>query len=305
MRSQVQVLAGPPLFSQLRALPPPGRSHPLPAWAASGPHALRAVAPKALPEQATQRPSQGRPDAGDHVPGDLRPAMPQVGEPRRVPGSLPTSGPCATGSSWSTRRSSLPLAEDLPTTTAKPTPLLAQHAWASFEGQAPTRADDQPVVDTVRGDDADSGRPRRVAARRIGALDELTRFGHSRRGNARLADAGCPDARPPNWTPDTGRPHRTADTRSRGRRSRGHRSRGHRTPDTGRRTPDTGHRTQDTGHRTPDTGHLMLLRTGQADKAGPAPDILGHHAERLPAGTPKRVPADGACGARRPMQARR
>jgi hypothetical protein len=46
----------------------------------------------------------------------------------------------------------------------------------------------------------------------------------------------------------------------------------------------------------------MLLRTGQADKARPAPDILGHHAERLPAGTPNRVPADGVCGARRPMQ---
>ena len=107
MRSQVQVLAGPPLFSQLRALPPLGRSHPLPAWAASGPHALRAVAPKALPEQATQRPSHGRPRAGDHVPDDLRPAMPQAGEPRRGPGSLPTSGPFATGSSWSARRSSL------------------------------------------------------------------------------------------------------------------------------------------------------------------------------------------------------
>ena len=29
------------------------------------------------------------------------------------------------------------------------------------------------------------------------------------------------------------------------------------------------------------------------------------HAERLPAGTPNRVPADGACGAWCPMQARR
>jgi hypothetical protein len=107
MRSQVQVLAGPPLFSQLRALTPPGWSHPLPAWAASGPHALRAVAPKALPEQATQRPSHGRPHAGDHVPDDPRAAMAQVGEPRHLPGSLPTSGPCPTGSSWSARRSSL------------------------------------------------------------------------------------------------------------------------------------------------------------------------------------------------------
>jgi hypothetical protein len=163
-------------------------------------------------------------------------------------------------------------------------------ACASFERQAPTRADDHPVVETVRGDHADSGRPRGVAARCIGAFDELTRFGHSRRGNARMADVGCPDARTPNWTPDTGRPHRTADTRTPGRDT-GHRSRGHRT---------RGHWTL-----TPDTGRRMLSRAGQADKAGPAPDILGHHAERLSAGTPYRVPGDGACGARRPMQARR
>jgi hypothetical protein len=87
------------------------------------------------------------------------------------------------------------------------------------------------------GDHADSGRPRRVAARCIGALDELTRFGHSRRGNARIADAGCPDARTPNWTPDTGR----------------------RTP-----TPDSGHPdaltpTTDTGHRVAWTSHAWTL----------------------------------------------
>jgi hypothetical protein len=106
MRSQVQVLAGPPLFSQLRALPLPGRSHPLPCLGRVGAARPPRSRAKALPEQATQRPNHGRPHAGDHVPDDLRPAMPQVGEPRRVPGSLPTSGPCATGSSWSARRSS-------------------------------------------------------------------------------------------------------------------------------------------------------------------------------------------------------
>src|SRR5829696_3851443 len=107
MRSQVQVLAGPPLLSQLTALPPPGRSHPRPAWAAVGPRALRAVAPKALPEQATQRPSHGRPYAGDHVPDDLRPAMPQVGEPGRVPGSPPDERSLRNPLPWSARRSSL------------------------------------------------------------------------------------------------------------------------------------------------------------------------------------------------------
>jgi hypothetical protein len=207
--------------------------------------------------------------------------MPQVGEPGRVPGSLPMSGPCATGSSWSARRSSLAAGRDLPSTTAKPTPPLASTACASFERQAPTRADDHPVVDTVRGDHADSGRPGRVAARRIGVLDELTRFGHSRRGNARMADAGCPDARTPNWTPDTGHP----DTRTPGRLDA---HTGHWTP-----VAWTSH-TRGHWTRTPDTGRRMLLRTGQADKARPAPDILGHHAERLSAGTPYRVPADGA-----------
>jgi hypothetical protein len=46
MRSQVQVLAGPPLFSQLRGLTRLGRWRLLPAWAAVGPRALRTVEPK-------------------------------------------------------------------------------------------------------------------------------------------------------------------------------------------------------------------------------------------------------------------
>jgi hypothetical protein len=97
----------------------------------------------------------------------------------------------------------------------------------------------------------------------------------------------CPDAqldtghRTP--TPDSGQPDAWTPPPDTGHRSRGHRTRGHWT-------------------LTPDTGRRMLLRTGQADKARPAPDILGHHAERLPAGTPYRAPADGACGVRRPMQ---
>ena len=289
MRSQVQVLAGPRLFSQLTVLPLPGQSHPLPAWAAVGPHVLRAVAPKAHPEQATQRPSHGRPPAGDHVPDDLRAAMPQVGETsprtrlstdeRSLRNRLLLVGQAVEPGRW-------------PRTSLRPRPsrplCWPSTACASFERQAPTRADDQPVVETVRGDHADSGRPRRVTARRIGALYELTRFGHSRGGNARIADAGCPDAghRHRTPTPDSGHPDAWTPTPDSGHRSRGHRTRGHWT-------------------LTPDTGRRMLLRTGQADKARPAPHLLGHHAERLPAGTPNRVPVDGACGARRPLQARR
>jgi len=147
-----------------------------------------------------------------------------------------------------------PLAEDLPTTTASRRLRWPSTACASLERQAPTRADDQPVVDTGRGDHADSGRPRRVAARRIGALDELIRFGHSRRGNARIADAGCPDA---------GRPT------------------GHRTPDahTGQRTPGRPHRTLDTGRV--DTARVDPGRSHRTLDAGCCwgPDRLTRHGQ--------------------------
>jgi hypothetical protein len=56
------------------------------------------------------------------------------------------------------------------------------------------------------GDHADSGRPRGVAARRIGALDELTRFAHT---DAERPDSGRRMARCPDAQLDTG--HRTLD----------------------------------------------------------------------------------------------
>src|SRR5829696_2975259 len=240
---------------------------------------LRAVAPKALPEQATQRPSHGRPHTGDHVPDDPRAAMPQVGEPRRVPGSLPTSGPCATGSSGRGPPDDHSQA-DASVGPARPAPASSvrlrlgqttSRSWTPCGATTPT-----PAV---------------LAVWLLAASARLTNSPGSDTADVERPDSGrrmprCPDAqldtghRTP--TPDSGHPDA-------GRRSRGHRTRGH----------------WMRGHWTPDTGHRMLLRTGQADKAGPAPDILGHHAERVPAGTPNRVPADGACGARRPMQARR
>jgi hypothetical protein len=153
---------------------------------------------------------------------------------------LPTGDPPrATGFSCLVRRSSLATTQPPSTTTArsKPMPPLAQHGLRQLRASG----SDSGLTTAGRGyragDHADSGRPRRVAARCIGALDELTRFGHSRRGNARIADAGCPDARTPNWTPDTGR----------------------RTP-----TPDSGHPdaltpTTDTGHRVAWTSHAWTL----------------------------------------------
>jgi hypothetical protein len=216
MRSQVQVLAGPPLFSQLRALPPPGRSYPLPAWAAPGPHALRAVAPKALSEQATQRPSHGRPHAGDHGPHGLRAAMPQVGNLAAYPAPYRRAVPAQPAPPGRPGGRAWPLAEDLPSTTAKPTPPLAQHGRRQLRASG-SDSGRRPAGRGYRaGDHADPGRPRRLAARRIGALDELTPFGHSRRGNARIAtpDAQMPGRPTGHRTPDAGRPHRTADTRT-------------------------------------------------------------------------------------------
>ena len=89
-----------------RCRPQAGRTHCLP-----GPRRGRTPSAQSRSRPFRSRPpgapSHGRPRAGDHVPDDLRAAMPQMGEPRRGPGSRPTSGPCATGSSWSARQSSL------------------------------------------------------------------------------------------------------------------------------------------------------------------------------------------------------
>jgi hypothetical protein len=75
-----------------------------------------------------------------------------------------------------------PLVEDLPTTTAKPTPPLAQHGLCQLRASGSDSGRMTAGHGYDAGDHADPGHPRRVAARRIGALDELTRFGHSRRG---------------------------------------------------------------------------------------------------------------------------
>jgi hypothetical protein len=170
--------------------------------------------------------------------------MPQVGEPRRVPGSLPTSGPCATGSSWSARRSS-PAAgrgppddhgqADASVGPARPAPASSvrlrlgqttSRSWIPCGATTPT-----PAV---------------LAVWLLAASARLTNSPGSDTADVERPDSGrrmprCPDAqldtghRTP--TPDSGHPDA-------GRRSRGHRTRGHWTR----------------GHWTPDTGHRMLLR---------------------------------------------
>jgi hypothetical protein len=147
-----------------------------------------------------RKPATGRPDSLHTLPTDRR--------------SFPRIQPILVGHAVGLATAQLPS-----TTTArsKPMPPLAQHGLRQLRASG-SDSGRRPAGHGYRaGDHADPGHPRGVAARRIGALDELTRFGHSRRGNARIADVGCPDAWTPNWTPDTGRSHRTADTRTPGR----------------------------------------------------------------------------------------
>jgi hypothetical protein len=186
---------------------------------------------------------------------------------------LPTGDPPRAFSlSWSVTRSTWPLPNHLPRRRPGPSRCRrwASTACASFERQAPIRADDQPVVDTVR---ATTPTPAVLAVWLLAASARLTNSPGSDTADAERPDSGrrmprCPDAQL-----DTGR----------------------RTP-----TPDSGHLDAHTGHWTPhrsrdiarvDTGRShrtlgrrMLLRTGQADKARPAPDFLGTTPSGCPLG---------------------
>jgi hypothetical protein len=162
----------------------------------------------------------------------------------------------------------LPTANHLPTTAkSKPTPPLASAACASSKRQAPTRADDVPVVQTA-GDHADPGHPsvRLPAHRRAPRLH----FGRTQRTRTRT---------------DTGR--RTLDTWTLGRP--------HRTLDTGGVDRHVWTLDARTEHWTPDAGRGR----GQGDDgmAG-IRAVLSHHAERSRAGTP--VHAQACSYGRRP-----
>jgi hypothetical protein len=97
-------------------------------------------------------------------------------------------------------------------------------ACASFEHEAPTQADHEPVMDAA-GDHADPGHPSHTAACLTAALQNLTSAGQRTR---QRTDTG-------QRTPDSG--HLDAPTPA---------------PDTGHRSP--GQASADTGHWTPDTG---------------------------------------------------
>jgi len=179
----------------------------------------------------------------------LYPARPAERFARRMPISLPQeASSLRTGSHQRTilactrpilvaTRSSWPLPNHLPTTTAKskPKPPLAQHRLRQLRDEAPTQADHEPVMDAA-GDHTDTGHPSHTAAcpRRAPG----PHFGRTQRTRQRT---------------DTGRRHRTPDS--------GHLDAQTPAPDTGQRSRgqasvDTGrsHRTPDTGHRTPDAG---------------------------------------------------
>jgi hypothetical protein len=215
-----------------------------------------------------------------------RAAQPAAGgEPRCAPGSLPTNDPrarvCTVGHAIA-----LPLPNHLPRRRPSPNRHLCwpSTARASFERQALTRADHEPVVDAA-GDHADPGHPSRAAACPTAALHDLTSAGHSGRGNAR--------------TPDTG--HRTPDS--------GHLDAQTPAPDTGHRSP--GQACLDrhawtlvarTGHWTPDAGRGH--RQGDEGTAGSRTSWATTPSDRA-LGRPNRVPVDGAYGAPQPMEARR
>jgi hypothetical protein len=141
-------------------------------------------------------------------------------------------------------------------------PILVGHAIDLATAQPPPRttAKSEPVVDRA-GDHADPGHPSRAAACPTAGSTTLLR--------SDTADAGTHGLwtlRRLHRTPDTGRVDRHAwDT------GRSHR---HRTPDTGR------------GHGDQGTAGIRTSPTTTA--------------ERPRAGTPDRVPVDGACGARQP-----
>jgi hypothetical protein len=292
MRSQVQVLAGPPLFSQLRGLTRLGRWRSLLAWAAPGPRALRTVEPRDLPERATRGPgrSQRAPivvaTGSAQVMVGLMPASMTL----TTCGAMPQMGCTARGRCSSTDRRSWrstsvslagqaiepgPLPERLPRRRPGPArrrrwPSTARAGSAArlWLGQLP-----EPFAD-MAGRFRPSwpcGRPPRRSAPRSHLVRTPRTPTRNTRTPTRDAERPHPDR---HWTP------------------------GHWTPD-----PWTSHaRTLDahTGHRTPDAWTL----TEDADrvtKARQAFGHLGHHDEPTACWTPNRVPVGGsACGPRPP-----
>jgi len=284
MRSQVQVLAGPPLFSQLRGLTRPGRWRSLLAWAAPGPRPPPLLSPgtsrsrrpgspgrsqRAPIVVATDQPRSWSADAGKHDPDDLRSHTADgvhsartlfldrqaiLARNRRVPGRPGDRTGLA--------------ARAPPTTTARssPTSPLAQHGSRRLSGPALDRAAARAVRGYGRAlrPSWPCGRPPRRSAPRCHLVRTPRTPTRNTRTPTRNAERPHPDRHwtPGHWTPDAWTSHaRTLDAH--------------------------------TGHRTPDTWTL----TEDADrvtKARQAFGHLGHHDEPTACWTPNRVPVGGS-----------
>jgi hypothetical protein len=282
MRSQVQVLAGPPLFSQLRGLTRLGRWRSLLPWAAPGPRALWTVEPRGLPERATRGPGPSL-----RAPIVVATGLAQVmvglmpaGMALTTCGAMPQMGCTARGRCSSTDGRS------------RPQPACPWPARWSNRARCPSRSR------IWQGAQAQAP-PGRVAARRADALHEVNWCGHrGRRRGTRDTDAGRADT-------DAGRRTSTPGHWTPGYPDIGHRTRGHRM---------RGHWNAHTGHRTPDTGHLDADRgCGQGDQGTAGIRTAGPHDKPTACWTPNRVPVGAAHAAlghhsgsavRRPASAR-
>jgi hypothetical protein len=225
MRSQVQVLAGPPLFSQLRELTRPTRSRSLPAWAAVGPHVLptrRAKDPAGAgdpgPRSTTRAPLVVAAVVQPQVMvGLMPPTLPlttcaqpchSLGCTAGIPAPRPTCDPAQPACPWPARRSNLARCPSASTTTTRfsPMSLLAQQGLRRLSGPGSGRC---RSCSRVRQGGQTHG-PGRVAVRRA---PRSHRCGHNGRGRGRGGradtDAGHPDTRTPghrtsgHWTPGT------------------------------------------------------------------------------------------------------
>jgi hypothetical protein len=149
MKSQVQVLAGPPPSSQVTALPAPSRARSPPAWAALGPHTH--------PRRHLQWPRRGRP------PGR---------QPRRRPPTVvaPPGEDASHAAAAATARCRLaPVPTAQPPATGAPHAglacLVAQSASAAAAARTPTRTPTRrPGPPATSPDQRDLGSVARVPA---------------------------------------------------------------------------------------------------------------------------------------------
>jgi hypothetical protein len=208
--------------------------------------------------------------------------QPAEGKPRCAPAPTNERSSRAPGLSWSAMRSSWPLPNHLPRRRPGPNRRLGwpSSACPSFEHEAPTQADDEPVMDaaattptpTIPAIRLPAPPPRSRTSLRPDTADAATHKHRTPTPDAGQRTPGRSDARTGHWTsvPWTGK--------------RGHWS----------LAPDTGHRTPDTGE---DVDRLTKARPASGPPGPPRRATARWDAQPCSCGR--------ACGARQPIQARR